>query len=283
RSQLGEVLGRLSTTAIQEGDFEAARAASEESLELFRELGDAAGVAYSLGALGFALLGQGSVDEGERVLEESLDAAKAVGNRHHTSRALHGLGLAAMRKGDLRVAGGRLEEAATIVSEHGDRWFLGVYCLPALAALHHLEGRPEEAALLLGAAEALRDAIGAPISPSLADDYESTVAATRSLVDAERFAAAWSRGRRMTPEEALAVVREAAPEEPGPEQGGAGLTGREVEILRLVARGMTDAEVAHALVISRRTVHAHLRSIDRKLDVRTRAAATRYALEHGLG
>ncbi len=87
----------------------------------------------------------------------------------------------------------------------------------------------------------------------------------------------------MTPEEALAAVREAAPEEPEPAHAGAGLTSREAEILRLVARGMTDAEVAGELVVSRRTVHAHLRSIYRKLEVRTRAAATRYALEHGLG
>jgi len=282
-SQLAEVLGRLSTTALQEGDFVAAQAAGQESHDLFRKLGDADGVAYSLGALGFALLGQGSEAESERLLEEALEAAKAVGNRRHTSRALQGLGLAAMRKGDHRAARGRLEEATAIVSEFGDRWFLGVYCLPALAAVHHAEGRPEEAVLLLGAAEALREAIGAPISPWLADDYEGTVAATRVLLDAERFAAAWSRGRGMTPETALAAVREALPEESEPAHGGAGLTGREAEILRLVAKGMTDAEVAGELVVSRRTVHAHLRSIYRKLDVRTRAAATRYALEHGLG
>ena len=283
RSQLAEVLGRLSTTALQEGDFVAAQAAGQESHDLFRDLGDADGVAYSLGALGFALLGQGSEAESERLLEEALEAAKAVGNRRHTSRALQGLGLAAMRKGDHRAARGRLEEATAIVSEFGDRWFLGVYCLPALASAHHVDGRPEEAVLLLGAAEALREVIGAPIAPWLVDDYERTVAATCALLDAERFAAAWSRGRGMTPEEALVAVRKAAPVEPEPAHGGAGLTGREVEILRLVAKGMTDAEVAHELVVSRRTVHSHLRSIYRKLDVRTRAAATRYALEHGLG
>ena len=281
-SQLGEVLGRLSTTALQEGNFAAAQAASRESLELFRTVGDVEGIAYSLGALGFALVGEGSEAEAERVLEESLEAHKSVGNRRHTSRVLHGLGIAAMRKGDHRAARRRLEEATAIVSEFGDRWWLGVYSLPALASAHQLEGRAEEAVLLLGAAEALREAIGAPISPWLADDYEETVTATRALLDAERFAAAWSRGRGMTPEEALAAVREAAPEESEQARGGA-LTAREGEILRLVARGMTDAEVAGELVLSRRTVHAHLRSIYRKLDVRTRAAATRYALEHGLG
>ena len=64
--------------------------------------------------------------------------------------------------------------------------------------------------------------------------------------------------------------------------GGAGLTGREAEILRLVERGMTDPR-SPARSSSAGTVHAHVRSIYRKLDVRTRAAATRYALEHDLG
>ena len=55
------------------------------------------------------------------------------------------------------------------------------------------------------------------------------------------------------------------------------------EVLALVAEGLTDAQVAERLVVSIRTVHAHLRSIYRKIDVRTRSAATRYALEHGVG
>jgi DNA-binding CsgD family transcriptional regulator len=60
------------------------------------------------------------------------------------------------------------------------------------------------------------------------------------------------------------------------------LTMRELEVLRLVARGMTDAEVADALFIGRRTVGAHLSSIYSKLGVRSRTEATRYAVEHDL-
>jgi DNA-binding NarL/FixJ family response regulator len=60
------------------------------------------------------------------------------------------------------------------------------------------------------------------------------------------------------------------------------LTARQIEVLRLVARGMTNAEIAEALFLSRRTVHAHLRSIFHKLDVGHRSAATRYAIQHGL-
>jgi len=61
-----------------------------------------------------------------------------------------------------------------------------------------------------------------------------------------------------------------------------GLTAREVEVLRLLAAGLTDAQIAGQLVISSRTVNAHLTSIYHKIAVSSRAAATRYALEHHL-
>jgi DNA-binding CsgD family transcriptional regulator len=60
------------------------------------------------------------------------------------------------------------------------------------------------------------------------------------------------------------------------------LTPRQIEVLRLVARGMTNNEIADTLFLSRRTVHAHLRSIFHKLGVGHRSAATRYAIQHGL-
>jgi DNA-binding NarL/FixJ family response regulator len=89
----------------------------------------------------------------------------------------------------------------------------------------------------------------------------------------------------------LATGRDGAPSQPALEQAepeastAAGLehlTPRQIEVLRLVARGMTNAEIAEALFLSRRTVHAHLRSIFHKLEVGHRSAATRYAIQHGL-
>ena len=61
-----------------------------------------------------------------------------------------------------------------------------------------------------------------------------------------------------------------------------GLTAREVEVLRLVAQGLTDAQVADHLVISPRTVNTHLKAIYGKIRVSSRSAATRYAMEHRL-
>lgn len=62
----------------------------------------------------------------------------------------------------------------------------------------------------------------------------------------------------------------------------AGLTRREVDVLRLVAQGLTDAQVADELVLSTRTVSTHLRSIYRKLSVSSRSSATRFAVEQQL-
>lgn len=61
-----------------------------------------------------------------------------------------------------------------------------------------------------------------------------------------------------------------------------GLTDRQIQVLRLLGRGLTDAEIAGELFVSTRTVHAHLRTIYRKLHVSHRSAATRLAIQNGL-
>jgi GAF domain-containing protein len=71
-------------------------------------------------------------------------------------------------------------------------------------------------------------------------------------------------------------------DEEHPDTARAGLTAREIDVLRLVAYGMSDAEVAGKLVVSLRTVHSHTRSIYRKLQVSSRSEATRWAVERRL-
>jgi DNA-binding NarL/FixJ family response regulator len=81
------------------------------------------------------------------------------------------------------------------------------------------------------------------------------------------------RARRVTSASSATSVQEA---------GLQRLTPREIEVLRLVAKGLSNAAVADELFVSLRTVHAHLRSIYHKLGVGSRSSATRYAIEHGL-
>ena len=69
---------------------------------------------------------------------------------------------------------------------------------------------------------------------------------------------------------------------PGASSYPAGLSAREAEVLKLVAKGLTNAQIAQELFISPNTVNRHLNSIYRKLGVSSRAVATRFAIEHGL-
>ena len=105
------------------------------------------------------------------------------------------------------------------------------------------------------------------------------------------FTAARAEGCSFSLEQALAYQASLTPPKQSPQMHAAPspppaypneLTAREVEVLRLVALGMTDTQVAERLVISPRTVQGHVRSIFNKINVNSRSAATRYAIEHGL-
>ena len=69
---------------------------------------------------------------------------------------------------------------------------------------------------------------------------------------------------------------------PSSSSGPFGLTARELDVLRLVATGLTDVQVADHLVLSPRTINSHLHSIYGKLGVSSRSAATRHAVERKL-
>jgi DNA-binding NarL/FixJ family response regulator len=131
-------------------------------------------------------------------------------------------------------------------------------------------------ARLLGGADALRMGVGAKWPMLLAKEYRRSIELAREALAPDAFAVAFTEGRALTLAGALHEV-EASRSSSAPD-----LTAREVEVLRLVARGLTNQQVAAELVVSERTVHAHLRSMYKKLDIGSRSAATRYALEHGL-
>ena len=160
-----------------------------------------------------------------------------------------------------------------------------------LAIVVTAQGECIWAARLLGAAEALRENCGVPVTPMERVDYEPAMVAARADLGERTFTSAWTEGRNMTFEQVLAAPGRAAAISPEVEQSAiitgkpaptypTGLTSREVEVLRLVAQGLTDAQVAEQLVISPRTVNTHLTSIYNKLGVDSRTAAARFAVEH---
>jgi DNA-binding NarL/FixJ family response regulator len=147
------------------------------------------------------------------------------------------------------------------------------------------QGRPAAAARLWGTAEALCAELRALLPPGERALVARAITSVRAELGEEAFTRAWAEGQAMTPEQALAMV--VSPTVSSPTQAtrlpsSNNLTRRQVEVLRLVAQGLTDAQIAEALVISPRTVNAHLRSIYSKLDITSRNAATYFALEHHL-
>jgi DNA-binding CsgD family transcriptional regulator/tetratricopeptide (TPR) repeat protein len=263
----------------QQGKHAEALPLLEESLKLYRELEDRQGIA---GVLHLLRVAQGDPATARALCEESLNICREIGDKRGMARGLIGLGEVALGQGDPATARGAYEESIAMFRELGDRWFLAV-SLDGLAGVIAAEGQFVRAARLLGTAEALLEVIGAPLPLHCRPAHERTLAALRARLDEETFAVAWAEGRYMTPEQAVAAL-----EQPGVEPAApsslypAGLTRREVEVLRLVATGLTDAQVAEKLFISLRTVNAHLRSIYTKLGVGSRSAATRYAVEHKL-
>ncbi len=247
----------LGLAAATEKDFDEMRLRWEEALAIYRELGDTRNIALCLPSLGHLMLLYHDFEEAERLFEEGLALERRI--KHKTVIFFHLLGLAA-------------------VATHRD----------------HLR----RAAKLFGAGEALREAAGLSPKPVAKHsyDYEGYLATVRTGLDEPNFDAAWSEGRAMSLEQAIeyALSEEepftstspwaasTQPSTPLAPEHPAGLTAREVEVLGLVAEGLTSAQVAHRIFLSPRTVHRHLSSIYRKLGVGSRAAATRFAVEHGL-
>jgi DNA-binding NarL/FixJ family response regulator len=170
------------------------------------------------------------------------------------------------------------------------KWDMVSY-LEGLAAVVAAQGEPVRAVWFMSAAQAGREAIGTPLQSLLQAMHEFTITSVRTQLGKQAFDAAWAEGRMMTAEHILASLEPTPALEPPlttsssatvAPQSHTGLTVRELEVLRLLAQGMTSAQIAEQLVIGLVTVNSHVRSIYSKLGVTSRAAATRYALEQKL-
>ena len=260
------------------GDYPQARALADESLSLFHELGDQRNYALVLFGRGYICLSQGEYALAQAAFEESIAMMRALDDRRSVAMCLNGLGNIAMTRNDSAAARAFWLDTVSVLSEVGDRWYMALVT-EGLAGVATAEKMPVHAAQLFGSAETLRESIHAPLPPPLRIFYDKNLKMARAQLDDEKFARAWTEGLRMTPEAAIASFAHARP--PAVSLP-AGLTAREVDVLRLLSAGLTNAQIASHLVVSPTTINAHLRNIYNKLDVTSRSAATRFAIEHGL-
>ncbi|HYM71096.1 MAG TPA: tetratricopeptide repeat protein [bacterium] len=195
--EVATLLGELAALAFGQGDFRTARALYQESLVIRREMGDTWAIALSLHNLGRVVYREGDLTAARALMEEGLALWRGVGDKQNIAGALTNLGFVAFSRGDYVAARSLFDEGLTMQEELGDKRRIA-YSLMGFAFLAAAQGHPERAARLFGAEEALREAIGAPLPRVDRSDYERIVAAARSRLGKEDFAAAWAAGRAMT-------------------------------------------------------------------------------------
>jgi DNA-binding CsgD family transcriptional regulator len=151
--------------------------------------------------------------------------------------------------------------------------------LEGLAEVAVVLHRPQAAARLIGGGHAWRETFGFPRFAFFEADHERTTAAAEEQLGPKAWSANYGAGRALTSQQASAEAQAYAQDLASAARARdmAGLTPRELEVLRALALGMSSREIADRLVVSPRTVHAHLRSIFGKLDVSTRMAAAQEA------
>ncbi|MGH3713948.1 MAG: ATP-binding protein [Micromonosporaceae bacterium] len=176
------------------GDLAEAAEQCTRALAEFRALGDGEGIVWGLINLGAVAHYRAELEQAELQLHEALALSERLGYAEGVAWARNQLGLVELRRGRIEKAGRWLSASLAVHRELGDRWRTASV-VEALAAVAVRRDQSAYAAFLLGAATALREAIGAPIPACELPDRDRVLAAARSTLDSDDFAAAWAAGR----------------------------------------------------------------------------------------
>jgi DNA-binding NarL/FixJ family response regulator len=140
---------------------------------------------------------------------------------------------------------------------------------------------------VLGTTEALRERDRSPRLPTEEAYVAPALADAHARLDESTFAAAWAVGRATSAEEtvelahALAAPSQARASAIPPVSGPAGgLSARELEVVALIAQGLTNRQISDRLIVSERTTHAHVRNILDKLGFASRTQIATWAVQH---
>jgi predicted ATPase/DNA-binding CsgD family transcriptional regulator len=293
---------------VDTGDPEAARRLQEQSLALRRRIGNSSAIAVALSDLGTALRGLEDYSGARACFEEALRLQRALNEKRQIAISCTALAAVARHDGQTAEALALLRESLVLKHEMGELRGIA-FSLEGTARVTLDLGQMERAALLLAAAERLREDIGAPMSPGDLARFEQETKAIAGALGDSALAETWATGRAMMVEDAITtalmdvqpaaatpngelpapatldeaiaepvVVRHTAPMAALPD----GLTVREGEVLRLLATGLTNAEIGDRLVLSAGTVKRHAENIYAKIGAHRRTDVTAYALRHGL-
>ena len=295
RKHASALLTSLGRLASVRGEYSQAEVYSLEALELANQIGYREASMVLLLNLGYFAGELGNYSEAERYSQEALVLARQIGNREKISSLLSNLGTFASAQGNEPLARAYLEEALILARQIGNHWLLAII-LYERGEFDLKQQRLEIAEIAFREARDIASegnteylALASYGLARIAAAHGETLEARRQ--GQESLAALESMGHGKASEvrtwlDTLPGTPPASPQTTPSAQPSvsypAGLTAREVEVLRLIAEGLTNVQIAERLIVSLHTVNAHVRSIFNKLDVTSRTAATRFAMEQGL-
>jgi len=201
---IGFALVNMAEAVALDGDGDQARVAFDEGIAAFRKAQDRWGEAFALDSFGVILERSGRHEEAADLHDQALKISRALGDDRGVARALAHLGDVAARTGDPERANALYAESLAIRRALGD--------LPGVAsALEKLASvvasrDARGAAVLLGAAERVRDLIRAPVPRAVREEYESVVRTVEELLGKALFEELWAEGLRLSTEDALARI-----------------------------------------------------------------------------
>ena len=232
------------------GDFALTQSCATESLALAKEIGDKKGVAFSLYLLGLLALND-DISQAENLFEKGLGFAKESEDKHILALLFNGLGELARSQADYQRASEFYRQALIINQEIGDlprqvtnlinlgatelsqkdyesadsfyRKGLqisskmgdvrgGIYCLEGIAGAYWARCDAKQAALLLGAAESLRETNNLPLEPADRLPYDQSVNLVHNLLGEELFTDLFTKGQKLTFEKAVEIVSAKKPD-----------------------------------------------------------------------
>lgn len=283
---LGMSLLVQGSLAIELGYYDTARAALDESLTLARTAGDTYRIAYILRCFGELAHCEQQYAEAQSAYEQSIALLRDLGATHHDLAApLHNLGHVCLHLGDVERARALFSESmATCQAQQTPSGVLAE-CLIGFAALAIVRGVPAAGTRLLATAAAFGAQHGKSSWTATRREYEHYIALARTTLTEAEFQAEQAAGRALSLEQAIEHAQNlplTSRATPAVKENSDDLTGRECEVVTLIAQGKSNGEIASELVLSKRTVEKHIAHILSKLGFNSRVQIVRWAIEHDL-
>jgi hypothetical protein len=197
----------LGTSAWEHAEFELAAAALSEGEAIFTRLGASHAHSHIVLILGGVLRDRGDLVRAQRLIEESLAESRTINCLDGTAGALCYLAELNRLRGDPVLAAQQAVECLLLAHQLSYTAPL-LNCVELLGGMACDQGQPQRTAILLSAAAGLRINKGVPMSPILRPAYERDLAAARTAIGANRFAAAWAEASVMTVDQVVEYARQ---------------------------------------------------------------------------